>query len=49
MIGFAKEYAKNLGKVVVPANDFAGFIGNGHFMRDALARHPHCGKTVRRT
>jgi 3-hydroxyacyl-CoA dehydrogenase len=22
--------------VVVPANDFAGFIGNGHFMRDAL-------------
>jgi 3-hydroxyacyl-CoA dehydrogenase len=36
MIGFSKEYAKNLGKVVVPANDFAGFIGNGHFMRDAL-------------
>jgi 3-hydroxyacyl-CoA dehydrogenase len=36
MTGFAKEYAKNLGKVVVPANDFAGFIGNGHFMRDAL-------------
>jgi 3-hydroxyacyl-CoA dehydrogenase len=36
MIGFANLYAKNLGKVVVPANDFAGFIGNGHFMRDAL-------------
>jgi len=36
MIEFAKVYAKNLGKVVVPANDFAGFIGNGHFMRDAL-------------
>jgi 3-hydroxyacyl-CoA dehydrogenase len=33
---FAVEYARNLGKVVVPANDFAGFIGNGHFMRDAL-------------
>jgi 3-hydroxyacyl-CoA dehydrogenase len=33
---FAIEYAKNLGKVVVPSNDFAGFIGNGHFMRDAL-------------
>ena len=33
---FALEYAKNLRKVVVPANDFAGFIGNGHFMRDAL-------------
>ena len=33
---FAYEYASNLGKVVVPSNDFAGFIGNGHFMRDAL-------------
>jgi 3-hydroxyacyl-CoA dehydrogenase len=36
MTEFAKLYAKNLGKIVVPANDFAGFIGNGHFMRDAL-------------
>lgn len=36
MIEFARAYAKSLGKVVVPANDFAGFIGNGHFMRDAL-------------
>lgn len=33
---FAYEYAKKLRKVVVPSNDFAGFIGNGHFMRDAL-------------
>ena len=33
---FAIDFAKNLGKVVVPSNDFAGFIGNGHFMRDAL-------------
>jgi len=33
---FAKTYAKNLRKVIVPSNDFAGFIGNGHFMRDAL-------------
>jgi len=33
---FAKEYAKNLKKIIVPSNDFAGFIGNGHFMRDAL-------------
>ncbi len=33
---FAKVYAKNLKKVVVPSNDYAGFIGNGHFMRDAL-------------
>ncbi len=33
---FALTYAKNLKKVVVPSNDHAGFIGNGHFMRDAL-------------
>ena len=36
MVGFAKKYASNLRKVVVPSNDIAGFIGNGHFMRDAL-------------
>jgi 3-hydroxyacyl-CoA dehydrogenase len=36
MKDFATAYAKNLKKVVVPSNDFAGFIGNGHFMRDAL-------------
>ncbi|MFA6922855.1 MAG: 3-hydroxyacyl-CoA dehydrogenase family protein [Bacteroidales bacterium] len=33
---FALSYAKNLRKVVVPSNDFAGFVGNGHFMRDAI-------------
>jgi 3-hydroxyacyl-CoA dehydrogenase len=33
---FAVDYAKALKKVVVKSNDFAGFIGNGHFMRDAL-------------
>lgn len=33
---FALEFAKKLKKVVVHSNDFAGFIGNGHFMRDAL-------------
>ncbi len=33
---FANGYAKALRKIVVPSNDFAGFIGNGHFMRDAL-------------
>jgi len=33
---FALAYAKSLKKVVVPSNDFAGFIGNGHFMRDSL-------------
>ena len=36
LIEFAKQYAKNLKKIVVPSNDYAGFIGNGHFMRDAL-------------
>jgi 3-hydroxyacyl-CoA dehydrogenase len=36
MVDFAKTYAKNLKKVLVPSNDYAGFIGNGHFMRDAL-------------
>jgi 3-hydroxyacyl-CoA dehydrogenase len=33
---FAREFSKKLGKIVVPSNDNAGFIGNGHFMRDAL-------------
>ncbi len=33
---FAYTYAKNLHKVVVPSHDVAGFIGNGHFMRDIL-------------
>jgi len=33
---FAQQYAKNLRKVVVPSHDVAGFIGNGHFMRDIL-------------
>jgi 3-hydroxyacyl-CoA dehydrogenase len=35
-VSFAKEYARNLRKIIVPSNDHAGFIGNGHFMRDAL-------------
>jgi 3-hydroxyacyl-CoA dehydrogenase len=36
MEDFAKDYAKKLGKIIVPSNDYAGFIGNGHFMRDSL-------------
>lgn len=36
VVDFAMEYAKKLRKIIVPSNDFAGFIGNGHFMRDAL-------------
>jgi len=33
---FAMELAKNLKKIIVPSNDIAGFVGNGHFMRDSL-------------
>jgi 3-hydroxyacyl-CoA dehydrogenase len=33
---FALSYAKSLRKVTVPSYDVAGFIGNGHFMRDIL-------------
>jgi len=33
---FARELADRLRKKVVPANDIAGFIGNGHFLRDGL-------------
>ena len=33
---FASQFIKNLKKTEVPSHDFAGFIGNGHFMRDAL-------------
>ncbi len=36
MKDFAQQLAKNMRKVVVSSNDIAGFIGNGHFMRDAL-------------
>lgn len=36
MINFAEILTKQLKKVVVHSNDIAGFIGNGHFMRDAL-------------
>jgi len=33
---FAGQFAKKLRKTVVPSHDVAGFIGNGHFMRDGL-------------
>lgn len=36
LIEFSNEYAKKVKKTIVPANDIAGFIGNGHFMRDLL-------------
>ncbi|ALO16235.1 putative 3-hydroxybutyryl-CoA dehydrogenase [Salinivirga cyanobacteriivorans] len=31
---FATQYVKNLKKIIVPSADVAGFIGNGHYMRD---------------
>ncbi len=36
LIEFTKTFATNLNKKLVRSNDFAGFIGNGHFMRDLL-------------
>jgi 3-hydroxyacyl-CoA dehydrogenase len=30
------ELGKRLGKILIPSNDVAGFIGNGHFTRDGL-------------
>jgi 3-hydroxyacyl-CoA dehydrogenase len=36
VVDISTQLAKNLGKTVVPSNDVAGFIGNGHFMRDGL-------------
>jgi 3-hydroxyacyl-CoA dehydrogenase len=33
---FAHAFAGALRKKIVPSNDIAGFIGNGHFMRDIL-------------
>lgn len=32
----SREIGKRLGKIIIPSNDVAGFIGNGHFMRDGL-------------
>jgi len=32
----AFDLAKRLGKVIVPSHDIAGFIGNGHFIREIL-------------
>lgn len=36
LIEQSKDLAQRLGKIVVPANDIAGFIGNGFFLRDGL-------------
>ena len=44
LVALATELAKVLGKKTVPSRDIAGFIGNGHFMRDGL----HCIREVER-
>ncbi|MBU1699017.1 MAG: 3-hydroxyacyl-CoA dehydrogenase family protein [Candidatus Eisenbacteria bacterium] len=36
LIEAGKAIAADLRKKVIPANDIAGFIGNGHFIRDGL-------------
>lgn len=36
IIEYANLLAKRMRKIIVPSNDIAGFIGNGHFMRDLL-------------
>jgi len=36
LVELSQQLAKALRKTLVPANDVAGFIGNGHFMRDGL-------------
>lgn len=36
LVDFSLKLAQNMKKVVVQANDFAGFIGNGYLMRDIL-------------
>ena len=32
----SRELGKRLKKIIIPSNDIAGFIGNGHFVRDGL-------------
>ena len=35
------ELIKSFGKIKVPSNDIAGFIGNGHFIREGLSVIKH--------
>ncbi len=35
-IALGRELGKVFGKIIVPSNDMAGFIGNGHFIRELL-------------
>jgi len=36
LVTLAKDLGKQLRKKIIPSNDIAGFIGNGHFIRDGL-------------
>ena len=36
LVAFSVNLAKSMRKIIVHSRDIAGFIGNGHFMRDAL-------------
>lgn len=36
VVALGRDLGKAFGKIVVPANDVAGFIGNGHFIRELL-------------
>ena len=36
MVALGRDLGKAFGKIVVPSNDVAGFIGNGHFIRELL-------------
>ncbi len=44
LVEVGKELAKRLRKKVIPSNDIAGFIGNGHFMRDILHATAEVGR-----
>jgi len=44
LLDVAAQLAANLRKKTVPSRDIAGFIGNGHFMRDGL----HCIRELER-
>ena len=36
LVDISHEIARRLRKKIIPSNDVAGFVGNGHFMRDIL-------------
>jgi len=36
LVALSNEIGERFNKIMVPSNDIAGFIGNGHFIRDGL-------------